>query len=70
MICHGGQSAGGYMVGGFSPKKRTCHEKFFAYNEVMSVLAKYYLSVDAWRAALVMIIRSHFHSGTMFGVEL
>jgi hypothetical protein len=34
MICHGGQSADGYMVGGFSPKKRTCHGKFFAYNDV------------------------------------
>ena len=39
-------------------------------DEVMIVLAKYYLSVDAWRAVLVMIIHSHFHSGTMFGVEL
>jgi hypothetical protein len=28
MICHGGQSDDGYVVGGFSPKKRTCHWKF------------------------------------------
>lgn len=34
MICRGGQSVDGYMVGGFSPKKRTCHGKFFAYNDV------------------------------------